>query len=124
MRPLSGTVAIILMALAAPSGLAEDISNGRALSERHCSRCHVVGDFNKFGGIGSTPSFQLLVNGFDDWRDRFDSFHLRRPHPAFVRVLGFEYPDPTVLPPNAAPVEIEFDDIAEIRAFAETLKTE
>ncbi len=31
---------------------------GRKIAETHCARCHVVGDFNPMGGIGSTPSFQ------------------------------------------------------------------
>jgi len=124
MRARSIIMAAALTGLMAPSVLADEISDGRSLSEQHCARCHVVGDFNKFGGIGSTPSFQLLVNAFDDWSERFETFHARRPHPAFVRVAGFEYPDPTVLPPNAAPVEIELDDISAIRAFAETLKKE
>ena len=103
-------------------GTAEDVATGQALAERHCSRCHVIGDFNRFGGIGSTPSFQLLVDAFDDWQERFETFQARRPHPSFVRVTGFDYPDPTVFPPNVSPVEIELSDIAAIRAFAETLK--
>lgn len=101
---------------------ADQVADGKALAEEHCSRCHVVGDFNKFGGIGSTPSFQLLVDAFDDWAERFETFQARRPHPSFVRVAGYPYPDPDVFPPNAAPVEIELDDIAAIRAFAETLR--
>ena len=103
-------------------GTAEDVATGQALAERHCSRCHVIGDFNRFGGIGSTPSFQLLADAFDDWQERFETFQARRPHPSFVRVTGFDYPDPTVFPPNVSPVEIELSDIAAIRAFAETLK--
>ena len=40
---------------------AGDVDKGRKVAELHCSRCHVVGDFNKNGGIASTPSFQMLV---------------------------------------------------------------
>lgn len=122
MRRLLVIAALAFSPLPAETVLSDQVSDGRALSEQHCARCHVVGDFNKFGGIGSTPSFQLLVNAFEDWSERFETFHARRPHPAFVRVAGFDYPDPTVIPPNAAPVEIELNDIAAIRAFAETLK--
>ena len=50
-------------------------------------RCHMIGDFNPFGGIGSTPSFQLLAMR-DDWLERFQTFYERRPHPVFVRVPG------------------------------------
>ncbi len=113
---------VAVAALAPVPGAADEAATGKALAERHCSRCHVIGDFNRFGGIGSTPSFQLLVDAFDDWQERFETFQARRPHPSFVRVTGFAYPDPDVFPPNATPVEIELSDIAAIRAFAETLK--
>jgi hypothetical protein len=126
MRIVLPNVAAVLttlsLALGPVPGEADEVATGRALAERHCSRCHVIGDFNRFGGIGSTPSFQLLVDAFDDWQERFETFQARRPHPSFVRVTGFDYPDPTVFPPNASPVEIELGDIAAIRAFAETLK--
>lgn len=100
----------------------EEIAQGRALSEEHCARCHVVGDFNPMGGIGSTPSFQLLVNRLPDWEERFQTFHVRLPHPSVVRVTGFPYPDPRYNPPAAEPFEIELDDISRIMAFARTLK--
>jgi len=106
----------------AAAGSTDQVAAGRSLSEQYCSRCHVIGDFNPTGGIGSTPSFQLLVNAFDDWADRFETFQARRPHPSFVRVTGYPYPDPKVFPPNATPVVIDLDDIAAIRAFAGTLR--
>ena len=40
------------------------------------------------GGIGSTPSFQLLANSFPDYKDRFETFNARRPHPVFVIIEG------------------------------------
>ena len=44
--------------LTASAALADgDPEKGRVLSEQHCSRCHVIGDFNPFGGIGNTASF-------------------------------------------------------------------
>jgi hypothetical protein len=122
MWTVRGAATALGITVGAATGLADEIATGRAIAEKHCSRCHVIGDFNKFGGIGSTPSFQLLVNAFDDWQERFETFQARRPHPSFVRVAGFDYPDPDVFPPNASPVEIELDDIAAVRAFAETLK--
>lgn len=103
-------------------GLAgDDVEAGRLLAEQHCSRCHVVGDYNPMGGIGSTPSFQLMVNGLEDWEARFLTFHQRVPHPPIVRITGFPAPDPKVNPPNAAPFEIELEDIERILAFARTL---
>ena len=60
------TAAVLLTAPAT----AADVKNGKQLAEAHCSRCHVVGDYNKFGGIGSTPSFQG-IRFLKDWRERF-----------------------------------------------------
>jgi hypothetical protein len=76
------------------------------------------------GGIGSTPSFQLMVNNLEDWEVRFATFHERHPHPPITRIAGFPAPDPTVNPPNAAPFEIELEDINNIIAFVRTLKEE
>jgi len=62
-----------------------DVKKGEDLSVIHCARCHVIGDFNKFGGLGSTPSFPLIA-GMEDGYERFETFFERRPHPVFVRV--------------------------------------
>ncbi|MBL4892759.1 MAG: hypothetical protein JKX91_13230 [Rhizobiaceae bacterium] len=96
------------------------IKQGRLVSQTHCTRCHVVGDFNPHGGISSTPSFSLLVNHLDDWEDRFLSFHLRRPHPVIIYFRG-EKIDANNPPPNA-PVVLEYSDIEAITAFAKTLQ--
>ena len=98
-----------------------DAKHGRELAEQHCSRCHVVGTFNPTGGIGSTPSLQLLVNALEDWQVRFETFFARRPHPAFVTVRNS--PRLTDLPANAAPITIEPEDVQDLLAFAATLKT-
>lgn len=68
---------------------AGDPEHGRELSLKHCARCHVIGDYNPYGGINSTPSFQLLARR-DDWLERFSTFHARRPHPVFTRIEGIE----------------------------------
>lgn len=110
--------------LAAGSGQADDaVEGGRAVAEQHCARCHVVGDFNPMGGIGSTPSFQLLANNFDDWEERFRTFHVRLPHQPLVRFEGIPPPEPPVSPPNAAPFEIQFEDIERLIAFVKTLQS-
>lgn len=96
------------------------IKQGKLVSQTHCTRCHVVGDFNPNGGISSTPSFSLLVNYIDDWKDRFLSFNLRRPHPAIIRFQG-EKTDPNN-PPPSIPIVLEYTDIEAITAFAETLQ--
>jgi mono/diheme cytochrome c family protein len=104
-----------------PAVTAGDAARGRKLAELHCARCHVIGDFNKYGGIGSTPSFQLLVKSFPDYRARFETFFVRRPHPSFLSIEGVGRPNPH-LPPNAAPIKLPFSAIADLLAFVETLK--
>lgn len=109
----------LTMAAVLPARAAGDAEKGRQLAEAHCSRCHVVGEHNPTGGIGSTPSFQVLRT-MKDWRDRFGSFYARRPHPVHVRVDGL--PVFTQLPPNAAPFTITIADVDHILAFVETIK--
>ncbi len=100
---------------------ADNIDRGKKLSEEHCARCHVVGDFNPTGGIASTPSFQMLVKRRPDYKERFATFYTRRPHPAFMLIEGVERPAKHI-PPNAYPVTLTIEDIECISAFVETLK--
>jgi hypothetical protein len=79
---------VTLTAVAVPAAADGDVEAGRKVAEQHCARCHVVGGYNKYGGIGSTPSFQLLANSFPDYKDRFETFFARRPHPVFVIIEG------------------------------------
>jgi len=96
-----------------------DLAHGRKLAIAHCALCHVVGDFNKYGGIGSTPSFRVLASMRDD-PERFRTFFARPPHPSFVKLADAPYP--TDYPLNAPPVELEQEDVRDIAAFAATLK--
>lgn len=113
--------ALALAALLTPltGHAAGDPEKGHAIAVEHCSRCHVVGDHNPMGGIGSTPSFRLLRT-MTDWRERFESFYARRPHPVHVRIEGL--PLRTQLPPNAAPFMLTVEDVDHIVALAETLE--
>ena len=120
------TTAVTAIALAAGTNslAAEekgDIGKGRKVAEQHCARCHVVGDFNPGGGISSTPSFQLLVKRRPDYKERFQTFFARRPHPAFLSIKGVGRIRPD-LPPNAQPVELTQKDVSNVAAFIETLK--
>ena len=108
-----------LLAAAPSAALAQDADKGRELAVEHCSRCHVVPDYNSHGGIGSTPSFRLLA-GLDDGIERFETFFDRRPHPSFVRVPGVE--PPTDLPVALEPVELLEDDVDSIVAYARRLR--
>lgn len=122
----------LLCCLAAAAGLlvsgyivrdaraAGDVAKGHDLAVTHCARCHVVSKENRFSGISSTPSFMLLVAALPDWKERFETFYTRRPHPVHVRVKG--YAPLTDLPPNAKPFEIELDNIEDILAYVRTLK--
>lgn len=125
MRPAarSGNVlpTALAVALVCTPVAAGDIARGKKLAEQHCARCHVIGDYNKYGGIGSTPSFQLLVNSFPDYRDRFETFFARRPHPSFLSIEGVGRPNPH-LPSTAAPIRLPLSAVADLLAFAETLK--
>lgn len=114
-------MALASLVAPAPPAAGADAAAGRRIAENHCSRCHVVGDFNRFGGIGSTPSFRLLATAFADWRERFETFYARRPHPAFLSVEGIGRPRED-LPPNAHPVELPREALADILAYAEELR--
>lgn len=116
---LSGALSVALsIALPAAAGAA-DVESGRQIAAQHCTRCHVVGDLNRHGGIGSTPSFGLLA-GFDDWRERFSMFYALRPHPVFVRVPGL--PPPTDLPSHVATFEITPEQVEDLVAFIEAMR--
>ncbi|WP_421854052.1 c-type cytochrome [Oricola sp.] len=111
-----------LAVVAEPTGAEETpelIRQGRTVAERHCVRCHVIDDDNRFSGISSTPSFPLLVRALADWEARFLSFHTRLPHPSIVRFKD-EPVDKSRGQPTV-PVEIDFGDIAAIVAYVRTL---
>ncbi len=93
---------------------------GEKLARLHCARCHVVADGNAFSGIGSTPSFRLLVNALSDWRERFETFHTRRPHPAVIRFEGVAPLSDN--PPTIRTVDLKLDDIPALVAYAASLK--
>ena len=119
MRPVLAVAILVVACLpAAPVWAGGDVAAGRKISETHCARCHVVGDLNPMGGIGSTPSFQLLAKR-GDWRERFKTFFERRPHPVFVRVPGVARW--TELPSHVKEFEVTPANIDDIVAFVETL---
>lgn len=113
--------ALALILFGVPSGARAEGNpeKGREIATTHCARCHVVGDFNPYGGIGSTPSFQLLAKR-DDYLERFGTFFERRPHPVFVRVPGV--PKWSNLPSHVAEFEVLPESIEDIIAFVKTLR--
>ena len=118
---LSSTVlTFILFAWSANAATADAIADGRKAAQQNCARCHVIGNFNPDGGISSTPSFQLLVNALKDYKERFDTFYLRPPHPAVIIIKGLKKRDD--LPYTAVPIKMTVQDVKNISAFADTLK--
>ncbi len=110
---------IAVLPLAAPARAAGDSDKGRDLARQHCVRCHVVEGSNSFAGIGSTPSFMILAKR-SDWRERFETFFARPPHPVFIRLPGVE--KLTDLPSAAAEIELELEDVDHLTAYAESLR--
>ena len=112
---------LICAALAAPAALATEYAPGEKLTLINCGRCHVVNEKNKYGGIGSTPSFAAMRT-LDDWEARFDAFYALAPHPAFTQVAGVTDPFPIDRPSPIHPLQLTLDQIQQIREFARTIK--
>jgi mono/diheme cytochrome c family protein len=121
---LRSSVFILIAALAASVSaraetLAALVGKGREVALLHCARCHVIDAEKRLGGIGSTPSFPLLMS-LADGEHRFVTFFDRRPHPVFIRMEGVEPLTP--LPANAAEAELSVDDLDALIAYALSLK--
>ncbi|WP_028467477.1 c-type cytochrome [Nisaea denitrificans] len=120
---LRSSAFILIAALAASvSARADEAAlegKGREIALLHCARCHVIDAKTRLGGIGSTPSFPLLMS-LADGEHRFITFFDRRPHPVFVRMEGVEPLTP--LPANAAEAELSVDDLDALIAYALSLK--
>ena len=87
MRASNAWLAGILIVLAAPLAWAEGSPDeGRELADKLCKGCHVVGTENRHGGIDSTPSFFLMSDKIDDYRQRLWTVTKRRPHIAYERL--------------------------------------
>ena len=102
------------------SAVAADLDQGQALARMHCTRCHVVGDMNKYGGIGSTPSFGAIKT-MPDWQERFDIFYILPPHPAVVRVEGISEKRPEHLPAFTKQITLTIEELENLLGFINTL---
>ncbi len=113
--------ASLAMACALPvaAATAGDVEKGRALAERHCSRCHVVGTHNPLGGANNTASFQMIIR-MSDGLERFQTFYARRPHPVFVRVP--DVPRWSDQPSHVKEFEVTPGNIEDLVAFVRTLR--
>lgn len=106
---------------AAAAVLPGNVIQGQTLSLEHCGRCHVVGEENRFKGIGSTPSFGLLRT-FTDWKGRFEGFYALNPHPAFTEISGVTAPFDPERPPPIIPLRLTLDDLDNILAFVASIE--
>jgi mono/diheme cytochrome c family protein len=101
-----------------PDTFEGDDERGAELALVHCGRCHVVDQRNKWGGIGSSPSFRAL-RGRENWLELFSAFHLKNPHPSFTQIEGVTAPFERT--PAVAPVEMTVDELDAILAFVSGL---
>ncbi len=90
--PASALVLIAFASMAKGAEAAGDADKGRHLADRFCKGCHVIGAENRHGGIDSTPSFFLMSDKLDNYRQRLQSLKRRPPHIAYER-LGDLTPD-------------------------------
>jgi len=109
-----------LLLLTAEGARADDFAPGEKLTLFHCGRCHVINERNKYGGIGSTPSFAALRT-LDDWEDRFDAFWTLNPHPSFTQVEGMTEPFPPNRPSPIYPMKLTLDEVETITEYARTI---
>ena len=96
------------------------LEKGEVLVRQHCTRCHVVGDLNKYGGIGSTPSFGA-IKSLPDWQDRFAAFWSLLPHPSVVQVEGLSPKRPKGLLATTKQIFLDMDDVDAIQAYVNTV---
>ncbi len=59
-----------------------DSAKGEDTAIEWCARCHVIGEFNRLGGINSTPSFYIMARKPDTYSPKLLTFQERRPHAA------------------------------------------
>ena len=112
------TTAEAVVEEAAPDSFEGDDAAGADLALLHCGRCHVIDSRNKWGGIGSSPSFTAL-RGRGNWLELFSAFYLKNPHPSFTQVEGVT--EPFARTPAVAPVELTLNELDAILAFVSNL---
>ena len=113
-------ILVVLAGFGISPAAAQDFAPGEKLSLFHCGRCHVINERNKYGGIGSTPSFGALRT-LEDWENRFLAFYTLAPHPAFTQIEGVTDPFPINRPSPIHPMELTEAEIEEIIEFARTI---
>ena len=111
---------LLLLAVMVPGIAAADAERGREVAATHCTRCHVVGDINPYGGIESTPSF-IGMKRLADWERRYAEFYILPPHPALVRIEEVSAERDEERPAFVTEIVLTLDDVDAILAFVKTL---
>ena len=101
--------------------LTGDAALGEKVSLTQCGRCHVINESNRMNAIGSSPSFRLL-RSLPNWQERFETFFLLKPHPAFTQVEDVTDPFPDHLPSPIAPIEVTLEQIEAITAYVSSVE--
>ena len=109
---------MMMTAAALPAGA--DVDRGREVAATHCTRCHVVGDINPYGGIESTPSF-IGMKYLADWERRFEEFYVLPPHPALVRISEVSADRSEERPAFVHEIVLTLEDVDAILDFVRTL---
>ena len=118
-RPGIGAALLMaMMGAAAPASA--DVDRGREVAATHCTRCHVVGDINPYGGIESTPSF-IGMKYLADWERRFEEFYILPPHPALVRIDEVTAERSDDRPAFVHEIVLTLEDVDDILNFVRTL---
>ena len=103
------SVLLCLLCLAAivpdPARAEGDAVAGKKKAIEVCSRCHVIGDHNPYGGINSTPSFWIMQEKPQVYDDKLLSVTNRRPHIG----IGLDQ-------------EVTLKDLEDILSYVHTLK--
>ena len=111
---------LLPLAVMVPGIAAADAERGREVAATHCTRCHVVGDINPYGGIESTPSF-IGMKRLADWERRYAEFYILPPHPALVRIEEVSAERDEERPAFVTEIILTLDDVDAILAFVKTL---
>jgi len=109
-----------MLTLVAASPATADIDRGREVAATHCTRCHVVGDINPYGGIESTPSF-IGMKYLADWERRFAEFYILPPHPALVRISEVSADRSEERPAFVQEIVLTLEDVDAVLDFVRTL---
>ena len=80
-----------------------DRLRGRDLAIENCAQCHVIGDYNPYGGVNNSPSFYVFSERPEVYKERLRTFDQRRPH-------------------ISRDMQVSPRDIADIMAYVETLE--